>query len=47
VVSFTPGSFTHGERVPGIHYIAGWEGHRVCLGAMAEVKIPITAPTVN
>jgi hypothetical protein len=35
-----PGRFTHMERVPEIHWIGGWVGHRAVLVAVVKRKIP-------
>jgi hypothetical protein len=34
-----PGRFTPGLRVPGTHWIGGWEGPRADLDAVAKRKI--------
>jgi hypothetical protein len=34
-----PGRFTLGIRTPGIHWIGGWVGPRVCLDAVVKRKM--------
>jgi hypothetical protein len=49
VISTIMGAITRspGKRVPGIHWIGEWMGHKAGLDAVAHRKTPLIVPTGN